>query len=72
MQDARSGFVWVNVRQNNLNEIMTTRMLRLTVLLGLAAMPANAGVRFGFSIGSPLPVLVTAPVVIATPVAPWF
>ena len=39
-------------------------MLLLAVLLGAAAMPANAGVRFGFSLGLPLPV------VVATPFAP--
>ena len=49
---------------------MKTKVLLLAVLVGAAAMPANAGVRFGFSIGLPLPVVVTTPVVVATPVAP--
>ena len=40
-------------------------MFLLAVLIGAVAMPANAGVRFGFSIGLPLPVVVAAPVVLA-------
>jgi hypothetical protein len=39
-------------------------MLHMAVLVGVAAMSANAGVRFGFPIGLPLPV------VVATPLAP--
>jgi hypothetical protein len=42
---------------------MKTKMLLLAALVSAAAMSANAGVRFGFSIGLPLPVLVTTPVV---------
>jgi hypothetical protein len=53
-----------------LNKIMKTKMLLLAALIGAAALSANAGVRFGFSIGLPLPVVVTVPVVVATPVAP--
>jgi|ERR1035438_4931682 hypothetical protein len=49
---------------------MKTKIILLAVLVGAAAMSANAGVRFGFSIGLPLPVVLTTPVVIATPVAP--
>ena len=49
---------------------MKTKMILLAVLIGAAAMSANAGIRFGFSIGLPLPVVVTTPVVVATPVAP--
>jgi len=49
---------------------MKTKMLLLAALVGAAAMSANAGVRFGFSIGLPLPVLVSTPVVCAMPVAP--
>ena len=49
---------------------MKTKMLLMAALVGAAAMSANAGVRFGFSVGLPLPVVVTAPVVVATPVAP--
>ena len=49
---------------------MKTKMLLLAALVGAAAMSANAGVRFGFSIGLPLPVVVSTPVVCATPVAP--
>ena len=41
---------------------MKTRMLLLAVLVGAAEMSANAGVRFGLSIGWPLPVVVTTPV----------
>jgi hypothetical protein len=49
---------------------MKTKMFLLAALVGAAALSANAGVRFGFSIGLPLPVVVMAPVVVATPVAP--
>lgn len=45
-------------------------MLLMAALVGAAAMSANAGVRFGVSVGLPLPVVVTAPVVCATPAAP--
>ena len=37
--------------------------------MGAAAMSANAGVNFGFSIGFPVPVVVSPPVVYAPPVA---
>jgi hypothetical protein len=47
---------------------MKTKMLLLAALVGTAAMSANAGLRFGFSIG--LPVVVTPPVVYTAPVAP--
>ena len=36
--------------------------------MGAAAMSANAGVNFGFSIGFPTPVIVSPPVVYAAPV----
>jgi len=49
---------------------MKTKMLLLATLIGAAAMSANAGVRFGVSIGLPLPVVVSPPVVYAAPVAP--
>src|SRR5208282_6440455 len=50
---------------------MKTKLILTAVLVGAAAMSANAGVRFGFSIGLPLPVIVTAPVVMApAPVEP--
>lgn len=50
---------------------MKTKMLILAALLGVAAMSANAGVRFGFTVALPQPVVVVpAPVVCATPVAP--
>jgi hypothetical protein len=49
---------------------MKTKILLMAALVGAAAMSANAGVRFGFSIGLPLPVVVQAPVVYATPVTP--
>ncbi len=49
---------------------MKTKMLLLAALVGAAAMSANAGVRFGFSIRLPLPVVVSAPAVCATPVMP--
>lgn len=37
-------------------------MLLIAALVGAAAMSANAGVRFGFSMGLPLPVVVATPV----------
>lgn len=46
--------------------IMKTKMLLLAALVGAAAMSANAGVRFGISVALPLPVVVTAPVAVAT------
>ena len=45
-------------------------MLVLAALIGATALSANAGIRFGFSIGLPLPVVVTTPVVVAAPFAP--
>ena len=42
-------------------------MLLLAALIGAAAMSANAGVRFGVSIGFPLPVVVSPPVIYAAP-----
>ena len=44
---------------------MKTKIFILAALLGAAAMSANAGVRFGISIGLPLPVVVSSPVVYA-------
>ena len=41
----------------------------MAALVGATAMSANAGVRFGFSLGLPLPVIRT-PVVVAAPVVP--
>jgi hypothetical protein len=49
---------------------MKTKMLLLAALVGAAAMSANAGVRFSLSIGLPLPVVVSTPVVCAMPAAP--
>jgi hypothetical protein len=49
---------------------MKTKKFLVAALLGAAAMSANAGVRFGFSVGLPLPVVVSTPVVYATPVTP--
>ena len=46
----------------------TTKVILMAALLGAAAMSANAGVRFGFSIGLPLPVVVAPPVVVSAPV----
>ena len=45
-------------------------MILMAALVGAAAMSANAGVRFGVSIGLPLPVVVSTPVVCATQVTP--
>ena len=42
---------------------MKTKIILLAALLGAAAMSANAGVRFGISIGFPSPVVVSRPVV---------
>jgi hypothetical protein len=44
---------------------MKTKIMLLTALLGVAAMSASAGVRFDISIGLPLPVVVSTPVVCA-------
>jgi len=41
---------------------MNPKMLIMAVLVRAAAMSANAGVRFGVSIGLPLPLVVTTPV----------
>ena len=55
---------------------MKTKVLLAAALIGVAsmsAMSAHAGVRFGLSIGLPVPVVVVAtpaPVVVAAPVAP--
>ena len=49
---------------------MKTKILLVAALLGAAVLSANAGVRFGFSVGVPLPVVVSTPVVYAAPVAP--
>ncbi|HUA38563.1 MAG TPA: hypothetical protein VMA35_09255 [Candidatus Sulfopaludibacter sp.] len=49
---------------------MKTKIILLAALIGAAALSANAGVRFGVSFGFPLPVVVSPPVVYATPVAP--
>lgn len=48
---------------------MKTKMLFVAALLGAGALTANAGVHFGISIGLPAPVVVSRPVVYATPVA---
>ena len=42
----------------------------VAALLGVAALSANAGVRFGVQIGLPLPVVVSAPMVCALTPAP--
>jgi hypothetical protein len=42
---------------------MKTKMLLVAALVGAAALSANAGVRFGFSIGLPLPVVISTPVI---------
>jgi len=49
---------------------MKTKMILIAALFSAVAMSANAGVRFGVSIGLPLPVVVSTPVVYATPVVP--
>lgn len=48
---------------------MKAKMMLMAALVGAAAMSANAAVRFGVSIGLPLPVVVSTPVVCATAVA---
>jgi hypothetical protein len=47
---------------------MKTKMLLLAALVGATALSANAGVRFGFAFGLPVPIVVPAPVVVTTPV----
>jgi hypothetical protein len=44
---------------------MKTKIILMAALLGVAAMSANAGFSFGVSIGLPLPVVVSTPVVCA-------
>jgi hypothetical protein len=46
----------------------TTKVILMAALVSAAAMSANAGVRFGFSIGLPLPVVVIPRVVVSAPV----
>lgn len=52
---------------NNILNNMKTKALLLAALVGAAAVSANAGVRFGFAIGLPLPVVVAPPVVVVAP-----
>lgn len=47
---------------------MKTKMLLMAALVGAATVSAQAGVRFGFSIGLPLPV----PVIVTAPAAPVY
>jgi hypothetical protein len=47
---------------------MKTKMILLAALMSAAAMSANAGVNFGFSVGFPFPVIVSQPAVYAAPV----
>jgi hypothetical protein len=70
MQDVSPGFVLVHEGQSALNKLMKTKIIVLAALIGVAAMSANAGIRVGFSIGLPLPVVVTTPAVVAVPIAP--
>jgi hypothetical protein len=49
---------------------MKTKIILMAALVGAAAMSANAGVRFGVSIGLPVPVVVSTPFVYETPVTP--
>ena len=49
---------------------MKTKILVLAALIGATALSANAGVRFGFSVGLPVPVVVAAPTVVAYPYIP--
>ena len=45
----------------------TKVMILMAALVGAAAISANAGVRVGFSVGLPVPVIVAPPVVVAAP-----
>ena len=49
---------------------MKTKILLVVALLSAASLSAHAGIRFGFSVGLPLPIIVAAPapVVVAPPV----
>ena len=49
---------------------MKAKIILMAALLGVAAMSANAGVSFGISIGLPLPVVVSSPMVCAPAPAP--
>jgi hypothetical protein len=44
---------------------MKTKIILLAALIGAATLSANAGVRFGVSIGFPAPIVVSRPVVYA-------
>lgn len=46
----------------------TKVMILMAALVGAAAISANAGVRIGFSVGLPVPVVVAPPVVVTAPV----
>jgi len=52
-------------------KLMKTKLLLIAALIGAASLPAHAGVRFGFSLGLPLPVVVTAPVAPVVVAAPF-
>lgn len=52
------------------NKVMKTKILLTAALLGAAALTANAGVHFGFSIGLPASVAVSMPVAYTTPALP--
>jgi hypothetical protein len=62
-----------NIKRLN---IMKTKLLLTAALIGAVSLSAHAGIRFGFSVGLPLPpvpvvvVAPPAPVVVATPPCP--
>ena len=47
--------------------LMKIKILIAAAMLGAASMSAHAGVRFGFSVGLPLPVVVAPPIVAVAP-----
>ncbi|HEY4417190.1 MAG TPA: YXWGXW repeat-containing protein [Verrucomicrobiae bacterium] len=48
----------------------TTKIILMAALIGAATLSANAGVHVGFSVGIPVPVIVSAPVVTTITPAP--
>ena len=70
MVTCSSNKAWAIKLKETMEKNMKTKILILAALLGAAAMSANAGVRFGFTVALPQPVIVSTPVVYATPVLP--
>jgi len=70
MVTCASNMAWAIKPEEEMEKNMKTKMLVLAALLGVAAMSANAGVRFGVTVAVPQPVVVSTPVVCAAYVTP--